>query len=94
MAQNAQYDPAFGEVARRLKRDRNRFAVGAVLMIAIAMALALPRRVRRYREQKAVNTELLELQAHIRVMQGRVVEVEQKITATQLEIKKLQSSSP
>ncbi len=94
MAQDPHSVSAFDDVAHRLRRDRNRFAVGAVLMIVIAIAIALPRRVRRYHEQKAVNTELLQLQEEIRTTQGNIVEVEKKITAVQLEIKKLQSSAP
>lgn len=79
-------------VARKLRRERNWFAVGAVAMIAIAMAVSLPRRVQRYRAHKVLNAELLELQSQITGLQSSIGDVQKKIIATQGEIRALQTS--
>lgn len=79
-------------VVRKLRRERNWFTVGAVGMIAIAMAVSLPRRVQRYRAHKALNTELLDLQAQIGSLQGAIGETQKKIISVQDEIRKLQNA--
>jgi hypothetical protein len=80
------------ELADRARRQRNWFAVGAVAMFALAMAVSLPRRVQRYRLQYGLNRELIGLQAQIGELQRHITEVEKKITAAQQEIKMLNSS--
>jgi hypothetical protein len=77
----------------RLRRERNGFAVGAVAMIVIAMAIALPRRVQRYRMHKGLNSELLDLQTQIGGLQLNIKEVEKKITAAQQEIQNLRTAA-
>lgn len=61
-------------------------------MIAVAMAVSLPRRVERYRAHKKLNAELLDLQAKIGGLQSTIGEVEKKILATQVQIRVLQTS--
>lgn len=92
MTDHLQPEVVSDTIARKLRRERNWFAVGAVAMIAIAMAVSLPRRVQRFRAHRAMNNELLELQAQIGAAQNGIREVEKKITATQQEIRKLQMS--
>ncbi len=93
MAEQIQPDDLSDAVVRRLKRERNWFATGAVVMIAIAIAVALPRRVQRYRVHKGLNSELLDLQAQIGTLQRTIAETEKNITAAQLEIRNLQTSA-
>lgn len=78
----------------RLRRERNLFAATALLLIAIAMALSWPRHLQRYREHKALNTELLDLQAQINSMQRTTIDNQREITSMQDEIRRFHTSRP
>lgn len=69
--------PDNGE-AGRLRRQRNLFAAAAALALA-SIGLAVPRKVAQYRELKAANAHLVELQAAI-------VDTQRQIRAAQEDI--------
>ena len=73
----------------RLRVQRNLFATLAVCSIA-SIALALPRKVASYRELKAVNAHLVELQATIVWEQQQIRDTQDQILQVQREIVKQQ----
>ena len=77
-----------------LRRERNRYAAAALVLITIAIAVSWPRRLQRYREHKALNTELLDLQAQINSMQRTTIDNQKEIISMQDEIRRLQNSRP
>jgi hypothetical protein len=68
--------------AERLRRQRNLF--GAIAMCSLAsIAFAVPRKLANYRELKAVN-------AHITDMQSAIVRAQRDITAVEDQIRDVQ----
>ena len=69
----------------RLRRQRNLFATLAALLLA-SICLAVPRKLATYRELKAVNARLVELQLAIVQKQQQIRETEDRIERTQRDI--------
>jgi hypothetical protein len=78
----------------RLRRERNRFAAVALVLVTIAIAVSWPRRLQRTREHRVLNTELLDLQAQINSLQRTTIDNQRAISSLQDEIRRLQTSSP
>ena len=68
------------------RRERNIFAVVAVVIVALTLAIALPRRVQDYRRLKALNEELINLQHSIGEVQREIVRVQGEILEGQRRI--------
>lgn len=75
------------ERLRRLRMQRNLFAVLAVCSVA-SIGFAVPQKIASYRELKAVNEHLVELQAAIVRNQQLVRETQDQILQVQGEITK------
>lgn len=71
--------------AARLRRQKNLFSTIAVCALA-ATGLALPRKVANYRELKAVNAHLLELQRSIVRTQQQIIDTQNQLTIIQKDI--------
>jgi predicted nucleic acid-binding Zn-ribbon protein len=81
------------EALQRLRRQRNVFAVIATLLVAAGLAISLPRALRRHRELKDANGELLGLQNRIVTVQAQIRDVQAQITRTQTEMVSLQKEA-
>jgi hypothetical protein len=73
-----------------LRRQRNLFAAVAVASL-LSIGLAVPRKVANYRELKAVNEHLVELQAAIVDSQRQLLSVEGQILEGQRAIGRRQA---
>lgn len=80
--------------AGQLRRERNRFAAAALVLITIAMAVSWPRHLQRHRDHKALNAELLDLQAQINSMQRTTIDNQREIASMQDEIRRFHTSRP
>jgi hypothetical protein len=78
------------EDVTRLRRQRNLFATIAICSLA-SIGLSVPRKISNYRELKAVNAHVVELQASIVYTQQQIQTVENRIIGIQLEIRKQQA---
>jgi hypothetical protein len=76
-----------GEKIRSLRRQRNLYAILAVVSIA-AIGFAVPRKLASYRELKSVNDRLVKLQAAIVANQDSTREVQRQILEVQQDITK------
>jgi hypothetical protein len=74
----------------RLRKQRNLFVTLAVLSVA-SMGFAVPRKVASYRELKAINAHIVDLQAAIVDNQRQIRDVQDQILKAQQEIRKQQS---
>jgi len=70
------------------RKQRNIFAVAAVLIIVTGMAVSLPRALKRRRQLKAADAELVDLQAKLVTLQGQIRSVQTQIVQMQTEIVK------
>ncbi len=77
-------EPAEGEI-RRLKRERNAFAVLAICCVA-SIGFAVPRKVSSYRELERANDRLIELQQAVVANQQRTRDMEAETLKVQREI--------
>jgi hypothetical protein len=73
------------ETENRLRRQRNFFAAIAIFALA-SIGVAIPRKVSNYRELRATNAHLVELQTaiidtqwHIRSVEGELLDVQREI---------------
>ena len=74
------------EGVRRLRRQRNLFATIAVCSLA-SIGLAVPRKVASYRELKAANAHLVEMQAAIVSTQRQIKMAQEEIQGYQQAIR-------
>jgi septal ring factor EnvC (AmiA/AmiB activator) len=76
---------AEGSAVRRLRVQRNLFAALAVCALA-AMGFAIPRKLASYRELRAVNQHLVQLQRDIVENQQQTRETQEQILQSQQEL--------
>lgn len=72
----------------RLRKERNIAAVAAVLFIVVSMAISVPPNLKRRKELKQTNDQLVSLQAAIVDAQAKLRKVQSDITQVQLEIER------
>lgn len=70
----------------RLQRQRNTAAVGACLVLAVALAWVLPRNLERRSRLDAASRELLALQRQLRLVQGQITEAQRELLEVQRQI--------
>jgi len=70
------------------RKQRNIFAVAAVVIVVTGMAVSLPRALQRYRQLNTTNAELVALQAQLLALQEQIRSVETQIVQAQAEIVK------
>ena len=70
----------------RLRRERNRFGTCAVLLVAVSLSIALPRKVAQYRQLKRLNEEIVSLQGAIGAANRELGETQREIGVVQQEI--------
>jgi hypothetical protein len=80
-----------GEKIRLLRVQRDLFAAGAVCFL-VSIGFALPRAITSYRELKAINVYLANLQGAIVESQQQIRTVQREILRVQLEITKRQKN--
>jgi uncharacterized protein YlxW (UPF0749 family) len=73
-----------------LRRQRNALATIAVAVTCLMLAVALPRRIRDYRQQRAMQHELVKLQAAIVSVQSQIRRVQDEIRQAQRQLQSLQ----
>jgi len=70
------------------RKQRNIFAVAAVLIIVTGMAVSLPRAMERRHQLKAADAELVDLQNQLSHLQENIRSVQAQIIQVQTEIVK------
>jgi len=75
-----------GVLPERWRKQRNQFYVGAICGVA-SLLLVVPGRIRKYRELKAVNAQLVDLQHAIDSHQRLIRAVQADLIQTQQQIK-------
>jgi peptidoglycan hydrolase CwlO-like protein len=70
------------------RKQRNIFAVAAVLIIITGMAISLPQALERRRQLKAADADLVDLQSQLLTLQEQIRTVQAQIVQVQAEIVK------
>jgi len=69
-----------------LRRQRNRAAVVAGLLVVIALGVSLPFNLKHRRALQAANAELLGAQARLLELQAQIVNAQRQVTEAQKEL--------